>query len=151
MEQIKSEAEEALVLSSSLSDTIRGLESQLKSLKKRVGKTTRALETKLDRAVAKKSRKMGGVCAPVPLSLELCKFLDKPEGTHEARTEVTRQINRYIVANNLQVPSNRSFFEPDAKLRDLLGTSESLSFFALQGYMNKHFRSRACSQVEAEH
>lgn len=150
MESFRDDVSEALSLAQSLSDTGRALESILKSLNKRAERENGSLERQLSLAIKKKSRSSGGVSAPVPLSPELCEFLNKPDGYQAARTEVTKQINAYIKQHGLQLQHNRSFFAPDEKLTQLLGTSERLSFFSLQSHMNKHFRNHhvACSQEE---
>ena len=148
MEAVRDEISEALSVACAISETSRALESILKSLKKRSDREKASLEKQLGAAIKKKSRAAGGVSAPVPLSHELCKFLEKPDGYQAARTEVTRQLNAYIKDNGLQLPQNRSYFAPDDKLTQLLGTSEQLSFFSLQGHMNRHFRSHhVCSQA----
>ena len=78
---------------------------------------------------------------PTKISVELAKFLGKPEGSEMARTEVTREINKYIRANDLQDSSNGRKINPDAKLRGLLQvpTSDDLTYFNLQKYLSKHF------------
>lgn len=148
METVRDDVFEALSFTHSLSETARALESLLKSLKKRADRESTMLEKRLNAAVKKKSRSTGGVSAPVPLSAELCEFLEKPNGYQAARTEVTRQVNAYIKHHGLQVPQNMSYFAPDEKLTQLLGTSKQLSFFSLQGHMNRHFskKGHVCSQ-----
>ena len=55
----------------------------------------------------RKVKKPSGFAKPVCISKELCEFLDKPEGTTMARTEVTRFIIKYIKDNNLQAQSEK--------------------------------------------
>ena len=58
-----------------------------------------------------------------------------------ARTEVTREINGYIRAHNLQDKSNGRKINPDKSLATLLKISsgEELTYFNLQRYMSPHF------------
>jgi hypothetical protein len=58
-----------------------------------------------------------------------------------ARTEVTREINTYIRAHNLQDRNNGRRIFADAKLRKLLKLTkeDELTYFNLQRYMSPHF------------
>ena len=86
-------------------------------------------------------RRPSSFITPTKISDELAIFLGKPLGTEMARTEVSRDINRYIRANNLQDPKNGRNINPDAKLRALLRIAqhEELTYFNLQKYMKHHF------------
>ena len=86
-------------------------------------------------------RRPSGFVTPTKISDELAKFLGKPVGTEMARTEVSRHINTYIRAHNLQDPKNGRTINPDAKLRALLtiGENDELTYFNLQKYMKHHF------------
>ena len=83
----------------------------------------------------------GFTAAPTKISNELAEFLGKPVGTEMARTDVSRDINRYIGTNNLQDPQNGRRINPDAKLRSLLtlGKNDELTYFNIQKYMKHHF------------
>jgi chromatin remodeling complex protein RSC6 len=118
------------------------LKSEFKALEKRCTKEVKAAQ----KASAKKKRRQGtrtpsGFVKPTLISAELAKFLEKPDGTLMARTEVTKQINTYIKANKLQDPKNGRIILPDAVLTKLLKISkgEELTFFNLQKYMSPHF------------
>ena len=58
-----------------------------------------------------------------------------------ARTEVTREINGYIRAHNLQDKQNGRKINPDSQLATLLKieNGEELTYFNLQRYMSPHF------------
>jgi chromatin remodeling complex protein RSC6 len=58
-----------------------------------------------------------------------------------ARTDVTREINKYIRANNLQDKENGRKIIPDKLLKTLLKLEDSveLTYFNLQKYMGPHF------------
>jgi hypothetical protein len=104
-------------------------------------------ELKLAQKVnAKKKRKSGnrspsGFVKPTLISDELANFLNKPLGSEMARTEVTREINTYIRAHNLQDKTNGRQINPDASLSTLLKVKEDevLTYFNLQRYMSPHF------------
>ena len=111
------------------------------------------------KASLKKKRKVGnrapsGFVKPTLISNELAGFLGKPEGSEMARTEVTREINKYIRTNNLQDKENGRKINPDKKLTSLLKLKkgDELTYFNLQRYMSPHFAKAAvaASIVSAE-
>ena len=89
----------------------------------------------------KPKRAPSGFAKPSLISKELCDFLGKPNGTEMARTEVTKQLTKYIKDNNLQNPKNRRQIITDKKLGKLLNVpkTEQLTYFNLQKYMKTHF------------
>jgi chromatin remodeling complex protein RSC6 len=98
------------------------------------------------KASQKKKRKVGnrapsGFVKPTLISNELAGFLGKPEGSEMARTDVTREINKYIHTNNLQDKENGRKIIPDKKLTSLLKLKkgDELTYFNLQRYMSPHF------------
>ena len=105
------------------------------------------------KASMKKKRKIGnrapsGFVKPTLISNELAGFLGKPEGSEMARTDVTREINKYIRSNNLQDKENGRKINPDKKLTSLLKLKkgDELTYFNLQRYMSPHF-AKASSTV----
>jgi len=121
---------------------IASLKSEYRLLEK---KWTRELKV-AQKSSSKRKRRVGnrapsGFVKPTLISDELAQFLDKPSGSEMARTEVTRDINKYIRAHNLQDVSNGRKIIPDAKLSALLkiGASDELTYFNLQRYMSPHF------------
>jgi upstream activation factor subunit UAF30 len=120
----------------------------------------RALEKKWQRELktaqkqsSKRKRKSGnrqpsGFVKPTRISEELAKFLDKPITCEMARTEVTREINKYIRTNNLQDKENGRKINPDTKLSSLLKLkkTDELTYFNLQRYMSPHF-AKAVKEV----
>jgi chromatin remodeling complex protein RSC6 len=105
---------------------------------------------------SKNKRKTGnrapsGFVKPTKISDELATFLEKPSGSEMARTEVTRDINKYIRANNLQDANNGRKINPDTKLATLLKLTKTdeLTYFNLQRYMSPHFAKGAKSAVLA--
>ena len=118
------------------------LRSDFRTLEKR---WTRELRT-AQKTVERRKRKVGnrapsGFVKPTLISDELASFLGKSSGTEMARTEVTREINKYIRANALQDKENGRKINPDAALTSLLklGTGDELTYFNLQRYMSPHF------------
>ena len=118
------------------------LKSEYRLLEK---KWTRELKI-AQKSSSKRKRRVGnrapsGFVKPTLISDELAQFLDKPSGSEMARTEVTRDINKYIRAHNLQDVSNGRKIIPDAKLSALLkiGATDELTYFNLQRYMSPHF------------
>lgn len=125
-----------------LGSTISALKTEFRTLEK---KATRALKT-AQKEQAKKKRKAGnrapsGFTKPSLISNELASFLEKPQGTEMARTEVTREINSYIRAHNLQDKDNGRKINADNKLSTLLKLKkgDELTYFNLQRYMSPHF------------
>ena len=121
---------------------ISALKTEYRSLEK---KWTRELKASQKQSV-KRKRKAGnrapsGFVKPTLISDELAKFLEKPTGSEMARTEVTRDINKYIRTNNLQDKENGRKINPDKKLAALLKlkATDELTYFNLQRYMSPHF------------
>lgn len=134
---------------SSFISKMQGLSSQFSLLRNEF----RALEKKAMRELknarkksAQRQRKSGnrspsGFVKPTLITDELATFLGKESGSEMARTEVTREINKYIRAHKLQDPENGRKINPDAKLASLLKIpkGEVLTYFNLQRYMSPHF------------
>src|SRR6056300_1436159 len=146
----------------SLTDQFNDLLGQLSTLRTQLTSVTsqvRVLAKRSDRELkqaqkaSKKKRKAGnkepsGFTKPAKISSELAAFLGKEEGTEMARTEVTKELQKYILSHKLQDPANRRNINADAKLRQLLGTkkSDSLTYFNLQKWMKPHFKSSTSTQ-----
>ena len=151
----------------SLAETFAEVLGQLQALRSQLTSVTgqvRALQKRADREVkqaqnksnkrAKRSgnRAPSGFVKPTRISSELASFLGKPKGTEMARTEVTREINKYIVANSLQDKKNGRVIHPDTKLRKLLklGKNDELTYFNLQRYMSPHFATAKNTKVASQ-
>lgn len=127
--------------------------NQLGALLASVKADYRSLEKKWSREMkaaqkssAKRKRKTGnrqpsGFVKPTKISDELADFLEKDRGTEMARTDVTREINKYIRSNSLQDKDNGRKIIPDSKLQSLLKLkiTDELTYFNLQRYMSPHF------------
>ena len=87
------------------------------------------------------SRMPVGFITPTLISEELARFLGKPPGTRMARTEVSKEINKYIRDKGLVDRENGRKINPDENLRNLLRITsrDELTYFNLQKYMKPHF------------
>ena len=123
-----------------------GLFSTVKNDFKTLEKTV-ARELKVAQKASSKRKRNGvarqpsGFVKPTRISDELAAFLGKTLGTEMARTAVSKEINAYIRANNLQDKDNGRKINPDSKLLKLLKLEkgEELTYFNLQRYMKHHF------------
>ena len=125
------------------------LQQQVRTLEKNVKKELKPTKKECKLAETPKAKKApSGFAKPTKVTKELCAFMDKPEGTEIARTEVTKVLVNYIKTNNLQEQTavSKNKIVPDDKLRSLLGLNveeiNDLTFFNIQKYMNKHFISK---------
>jgi len=134
-----------------VSSMLSSLKTDFRSLEK---KSTRELKS-ASKAGAKRKRKTGnrspsGFVKPTLISADLATFLGKPAGSEMARTEVTREINKYIRENELQDKANGRKINADVKLAALLKidtTKEELTYFNLQRYMSPHFAKKDVAAV----
>lgn len=125
-----------------MSVSFSSLKTEFRALEKKWAKEIKTAQ----KQSSKNKRKVGnrapsGFVKPTRISDELAKFLDKPSGTEMARTEVTRDVNKYIRTNNLQDKENGRKINPDPKLAALLKLkkTDELTYFNLQKYMSHHF------------
>jgi len=116
------------------------IQNQIREIQKDVNKKVNNLEKTIEKKTKKKPQNhQFGFASPSGISVELCNFLGQPEGTKLARTDVTKQIVKYIKEKELQDKSDGRKIIPDKALRSLLGDTENVTYFNLQSHMNKHF------------
>jgi upstream activation factor subunit UAF30 len=139
---LSAQSTEFLAKLNQIGGLLASLKTEYRSLDK---KWTRELKT-AQKSQAKRKRKSGnrapsGFVKPTKISDELAKFLEKPVGTEMARTDVTREINKYIRSHDLQDKENGRKINPDSKLQTLLKLkkTDELTYFNLQKYMSPHF------------
>jgi chromatin remodeling complex protein RSC6 len=139
-----------------LKDQLNALQKQLKTMEKTFHKEGVSLKKHAEKKITKTStnaKKLSGIATPTKVSSELCEFLNKTQGTEIARTEVTKSVVAYIKENCLQKNAEKkNVIQPDEKLKSLLGLNDddTLTYFSLQKYMNKHFiKSKSNAVLEA--
>ena len=118
--------------------TVKVLQREhVKLQKQKVKKNTRRQSVSVDGAP---KRQPSGFAKPTKLSIRLCDFLGVPHDSLMARTEVTKLLNEYIKANNLEDENDRRNINPDAKMLTILDNVVApLSFFSLQSAIKSHF------------
>lgn len=142
-EDIFSQFEQLVTQLGSLNNQIVHIRQNIKLLEKNVKSEMKLLkkESNKPKPNPKPNRIPSGFAKPCKISKELCAFMNKPDGTELARTDVTRALNKYIKENKLQNALNSRIIMPDHKLKTLLDIKENeeLTYFNLQKYMNRHF------------
>jgi hypothetical protein len=132
------------------------LQQKIKNIEKNVKKELKNVKKEKKNTKCKSKRAPSGFAKPTKVTKELCEFMDKPEGTEIARTEVTKALVNYIKTNNLleqceTTNKQKNKIVPDQKLKDLLGLQEDqitdLTYFNIQKHMNKHFFSIKSSNL----
>ena len=121
--------------------------TQVRVLSKRTDRELKAAKKQGKRKKRTGNRQPSGFVKPTKISNELASFLGKDKGTEMARTDVTREINKYIRAHKLQDPKNGRHILADAKLKKLLKLKkeDNLTYFNLQKYMSPHFAKAGSS------
>lgn len=93
------------------------------------------------------SKKPSGFAKPTSISKELSIFMNKTQGEKAARTEVTQYIINYIKEKQLQNQHNKQEIILDNQLSQLLDCgTDTITYFTIQKYMNKHFISNSFDQ-----
>ena len=128
------------------------LKQELKVLERRTIKQLKVVQKMSGKKRAKGTRAPSGFVKPAPISDELAKFLGKPSGSEMARTDVTKEINKYIRANNLQDKANGRQINPDESLQQLLKIDKdiTLTYFNLQRYMGPHFPKQVKTEATTD-
>lgn len=92
--------------------------------------------------VAKEPKKQSVFEVAVPISNELAAFFEKPSGTIMSRNDVTHEIHKYCVKNELMKTENRQIINPDVKLGSLLKNfpeNGELTWLNLQTFIKHHY------------
>jgi chromatin remodeling complex protein RSC6 len=127
---------------------ITNLQKVVKTVEKDVKKELKNINRDKKKEKPKTKRAPSGFAKPTKVTKELCEFMNKPEGSEIARTEVTKALVNYIKENNLIElgEDSKNKIVPDEKLKSLLGIHDKelndLTYFNIQKYMNKHFYSK---------
>lgn len=140
---LSAQMSELMTVFQRLSVEARAAATKLRALDKQYQRTIRVAQKSSNkkRKNSGAPRAPSGFVKPTLISKELASFLNKPHGSEMARTEVTKEINCYIRANQLQDKKNGRIIKPDTKLANLLkiGKNDELTYFNLQKYMSPHF------------
>jgi len=125
---------------SQLVSVLKEAQAQLKVVKKEFDRLKKTAD-KVERKRANARSTPNGFAKPTKISDELCVFLGVPKGTEKSRTEVTREINKYVKAKNLSDPANKRIIRPDATLKKLLNSTDKdeVTYFNLQKFLKHHF------------
>lgn len=136
---------------STFRQSITALQTQIRGLEKCVRKEVKGLRKEASKNRNKGNRKPSGFAKPSRVTDELCIFMNRDKGTEIARTEVTQFLIKYINENSLQFAENKKVILPDATLKKLLDVKdgEEVTYFNLQGLMNKHFIKKADIPTDA--
>ena len=125
-----------------LTSIFSAVKVDFKTLEKTIAREMKAAQkSSSKRAKRAGNRAPSGFVKPTRISDELAQFLGKDVGSEMARTAVSKEINNYIRANQLQDKENGRKIHPDAKLSALLKIQDSdeLTYFNLQRFMKHHF------------
>lgn len=128
------------------------LKNEFKQIEKVVSKEMKLMSKQNGKAISKlsgkKAKRVGavrlpsGFVKPTCISAELAAFLGKEPSVLMSRTEVSKEINKYIRTNDLQDKTNGRRILADGPLSKLLNFNadeEELTYFNLQRYMKHHF------------
>ena len=127
------------------------LKTELKTIERKTVKQLKIVQKLNNKKKRKGTRAPSGFVKPSLISDELATFLGKDLGSEMARTDVTREINKYIRANSLQDKDNGRKINADAPLKALLKIDDevALTYFNLQRYMGPHFPKQTKAAPEA--
>ncbi len=125
---------------SAFATLVKETQAALKVLTKEYDRMKKLVE-KTERKRANARTSPSGFAKPTKISDEMCVFLGVEKGTEMSRTDVTRRINAYVKANNLNDPTNKRIIKPDAKLKKILGVDDNTptNYFVLQRLIKGHF------------
>lgn len=121
-----------------LQERVEELEKKMEVMAKELQKLKRSNKKQERENNQDKPKRASAFNKPVPVTTTLCKFLEVPEGTLVARSEVTNKVAQYVKQHNLQEEANKRNIVCDANLANLLGV-EALTWFQLQKYLAPHY------------
>lgn len=135
-------------------EIIKGLNTKVNALEKRVARDRKVMNKKMKgrvKRVVDPNKPPSGFAKPGPISEELAKFLKLGKDELIARTEVTKRITKYCQEKNLQKPEDKRTIHADKTLKDLLRLKkgDELTFFNLQKYMKVHYPNKEGQFVSA--
>ena len=150
-EDLSSQFEGLIASLNNIKNQMNLLQQQIKSVEKNVKKEQKTMKKEIEKNKNKGNKNPSGFAKPTKVTNDLCKFMNREEGSEIARTDVTKALIQYIESNKLQNSENKKIIFPDDTLKVLLGLDETkdvtLTYFNLQKYMNKHFVKKTKSEV----
>lgn len=128
--------EKLALLSSAMKDVV----TQVRFVKKEHD-ALRRISDRVEKKRANARTTPNGFAKPTKISEELCAFLKVPAGCEKSRTEVTREIHKYIKTNSLFNTDNKRIILPDPVLKKLLSLEDGVevTYFNLQSFLKHHF------------
>ena len=123
-----------------IQEDIDELNIKKQNVKQQINKLILSIPSNNQRQPLRQNSLRSKFCTPSKISDKLAEFLGKEKGTMMARTDITREINKYIRVNNLQDSENKRYINPDDKLSSILNIphDEQLTYFNLQQYISPH-------------
>merc|ERR1712159_938443 len=117
--QVEDEKDSIVESLTSLLTKFEVMEKESRNARNEVRKVLKAYQKKASKGRKRKvdpNRTPSGFAKPALISNDLCKFLGKDNGSFMARTDVTKEVNKYIKEHNLQNPANKKEIKPDSTL-----------------------------------
>lgn len=115
---------------------------QVRTVKKEMDRLRRIAD-RVEKKKASAKSSPNGFAKASKITDDLCAFLGVPSGSERSRTDVTREIHKYVQAHNLSDPNNKRIIlaHKDPKLKKLLGSGDTdeISYFNLQKFLKHHF------------
>lgn len=123
-----------------IASLISSLKVEYKVLEKTISREMKAAQ-KGRRRRSPNARQPSGFRKPAHITDDLAIFLGKERGAEMARTDVSKEIHKYIKDHKLQDSGNGRNIVPDAALAKLLGVKkeDKLTYFNLQKFLKIHF------------
>lgn len=124
-----------------IEEDIHELTVKKRNIEQQINKLVLSIPSNNQRQPLRQNSLRSKFCTPTKISDELADFLGKERGTEMARTDVTREINKYIRINQLQDKENKRNINADDKLSNLLKLNDGvqLTYFNLQKHISPHF------------
>lgn len=128
----------------SINKEVKELQAMGKTLEKDFNNVIKVMSKQKNKNKNSESKRASGFAMPSLLSTELYQFLGIKEGELVPRTDVTKMLNKYIVANGLRNEKDKRQILPDEKLKKILNCTndDNVHYFNLQQFLKHHFIKR---------
>ena len=123
-----------------LATELTAIRNELKAITKMLRKMKNVQEDP-DGVKAQARAKNNGFNRLMEISPELREFIGLPDGELISRSQVTRELNKYITTNSLKHPDNGRIIILDDKLTQLLkpDSGVQVTFLNIQKYLSPHY------------